>query len=471
METLLIWGILGLLLGILLSIFALLVYSGLFYNIQISTGRPPIGEIVVAYKFGRGPYKDAGHLFSEVVRLAPYKKTIGIYYDDPKQVSTNKTRYIIGAILAENGALPNEQLKTTLKEKEYTIARFPEVSHAVKTMFPFKCTLSIFIALIRVYPLLGSYLKDRRLCAHPILEVYDDCNIHFIAPLAKQNEFYVPEAQASEEDEGSDEDGSVSAMETSKSYSNDSTSEISHRSLSTLSNVASDVSTNNTATTECEDSSPRDITESPQSDCREKSLTPAEDITPLFAKSKLSPGSVEDDQEWENLENFKAQEEEDEVVGRVVGLVSNIQETTLSPFTIPTQESSLPELAKPLHRCSSGGAEGEEAAPVVIEASLQESMSSRLEESGFSESLLSTLQDSGLGSEVTASPHPIITAASANTVNESCILPNHPEQPQPLKVEQQQQQQLVEIESDTGSEHSNSSSSYEEVKLTEINDA
>ncbi|XP_014785988.1 uncharacterized protein LOC106880527 [Octopus bimaculoides] len=387
------------------------------------------------------------------------------------KVSTNKTRYIIGAILAENGALPNEQLKTTLKEKGYTIARFPEVSHAVKTMFPFKCTLSIFIALIRVYPQLGSYLKERRLCAHPILEVYDDCNIHFIAPLAKQNEFYVAEAQSTSDEQGSDGEESISATETSKSHSNDSTSELSHRSVSTLSNVASDGSTNTTATAEFNEEPAREITESSKSESREKSLTPAEDITPFFSKQQLSPGSVDDDQEWENLENFKTQEEEDEHVGPP----SSIQETTHSPFDLPSQIASLAGVT------DNSSPEIENAAPVVIEATMQESISSRLEESGFSESLLSTLQDSGLGSEETSTPHHAHNlAASANTgftaaaVNESSISSEQPERPQqlqPTEAQQQQPPQLVEIESDTASEHSNSSSSYEEVKLTEITDA
>lgn len=325
------------------------------------------------------------------------------------------------------------------------------------------------------FPFFVSF-QERRLCAHPILEVYDDCNIHFIAPLAKQNEFYVAEAQLTSDEQGSDGEESLSATETSKSHSNDSASE--HRSVSTLSNVASDGSTNTTATAEFNEEPERRITESPKSESREKSMTPAEDITPFFSKQQLSPGSVDDDQEWENLENFKTQEEEDEHVGPA----SSIQETAHSPFDLPPQIASL------AGDTDNSSPEIENAAPVVIEATMQESISSRLEESGFSESLLSTLQDSGLGSEETSTPHHAHNlAASANTgftaaaVNESSVSseqPERPEQLQPTEVllqqhhqQQQPQPQLVEIESDTASEHSNSSSSYEEVKLTEITDA
>ena len=38
------------------------------------------------------------------------------------------------------------------------------------------------------------FSQSKNLCAHPYLEIYDGDTIHFLAPLAKQDEFYVPEA-------------------------------------------------------------------------------------------------------------------------------------------------------------------------------------------------------------------------------------------------------------------------------------
>lgn len=57
---------------------------------------------------------------------------------------------------------------------------------------------------------LGFFFKERKLCAHPYLEVYDGENMYFIAPLARQNEFYVPEVQEAEDraEDGDDEDDS-----------------------------------------------------------------------------------------------------------------------------------------------------------------------------------------------------------------------------------------------------------------------
>lgn len=56
--------------------------------------------------------------------------------------------------------------------------------------------------------------QERRLCAHPFLEIYREGQIHFMAPLARQGDFYVPEVRRVErrlleqEELHSDSDGS-----------------------------------------------------------------------------------------------------------------------------------------------------------------------------------------------------------------------------------------------------------------------
>lgn len=75
-----------LLLLLFASVCFLFVYSGLLSPIDIGTRRPPFGILRIAYKFARGPYKNAGHLFTEAHSLIPQLKTIGVYYDDPQQV-------------------------------------------------------------------------------------------------------------------------------------------------------------------------------------------------------------------------------------------------------------------------------------------------------------------------------------------------------------------------------------------------
>uniref|UniRef100_A0A3B1IJU8 Uncharacterized protein n=1 Tax=Astyanax mexicanus TaxID=7994 RepID=A0A3B1IJU8_ASTMX len=54
-------------------------------------------------------------------------------------------------------------------------------------------------------------LNERKLCAHPFLEIYRGQLIHYMSPLAKQGDFYVPEVRKApkraQEGEESEEDG------------------------------------------------------------------------------------------------------------------------------------------------------------------------------------------------------------------------------------------------------------------------
>lgn len=56
--------------------------------------------------------------------------------------------------------------------------------------------------------------QERRLCAHPFLEIYREGRIHFMGPLARQGDFYVPEVRRAErrlsEEEGTHSDSDAS---------------------------------------------------------------------------------------------------------------------------------------------------------------------------------------------------------------------------------------------------------------------
>uniref|UniRef100_T1IT36 Testis-expressed sequence 264 protein n=1 Tax=Strigamia maritima TaxID=126957 RepID=T1IT36_STRMM len=192
-ELNLVLAILGVLLLLFLTIFGLLVHSGLFTKFEIRAGKPPFDNLLVAYRFARGPYKNAGNLFTEVHLLAPSLKTIGVYYDDPQEVSSSDLRFIVGAVLDDSDDEKSKENEKILLDQGYKLITFPAVSNAITTTFPFKNTLSIFIAVSRVYPQLNEFIKVRSLCAHPMIEVYDKGTIVFVAPLARQDEFYVPE--------------------------------------------------------------------------------------------------------------------------------------------------------------------------------------------------------------------------------------------------------------------------------------
>ena len=74
------------------------------------------------------------------------------------------------------------------------------------------CLLYVNIIFTVTYLL----LQERRLCAHPFLEIYRGDQIQFMAPLARQGDFYVPEARPVErrlsEQEESHSDTDVSGI-------------------------------------------------------------------------------------------------------------------------------------------------------------------------------------------------------------------------------------------------------------------
>lgn len=72
---------------LLLTLFGFAVYSGLFAEVVVSAGLPPIGNITVAYKFQVGPYGDCGRLFTESCSISPKMYSIAVYYDNPRTVS------------------------------------------------------------------------------------------------------------------------------------------------------------------------------------------------------------------------------------------------------------------------------------------------------------------------------------------------------------------------------------------------
>lgn len=210
----------------LIAVVGYILYSGLLSDITILTGSPPIKKITFAYKFKEGPYKNCGQLFNESYTIGPKLRCIGIFYDDPKKVPEPQCRYAVGSILSEGEKEADEELLKTYETSGFNVFSFPEVTHAVTTSFPNRTFLSILLGVRRVYPRLDRYIKERRLCAHPFLEIYREGQIQFMAPLARQGDFYVPEVQQAErslsEQEELHSDSEVSGADSNSEYSSGS---------------------------------------------------------------------------------------------------------------------------------------------------------------------------------------------------------------------------------------------------------
>uniref|UniRef100_UPI0037E74F68 testis-expressed protein 264 n=1 Tax=Semicossyphus pulcher TaxID=241346 RepID=UPI0037E74F68 len=215
--------VIGLLLS-LITVASFFVYSGLLTDIIVWTGAPPIKKITFAYKFQQGPYKYCGQLFKESHSIRPKLPCIGIFYDDPKEVPGPQCRCAVGSILSEGENKADEELLKSYEASGFNVFSFPEVTHMVTTVFPHRTFLSTLLGTRRVYPRLENYIKERKLCAHPFLEIYREGRIHYMVPLARQGDFDVPEIRRVErrlsEESHSDED--VSGADSNSEYSSGS---------------------------------------------------------------------------------------------------------------------------------------------------------------------------------------------------------------------------------------------------------
>uniref|UniRef100_A0A672NJK7 Testis-expressed sequence 264 protein-like n=2 Tax=Sinocyclocheilus grahami TaxID=75366 RepID=A0A672NJK7_SINGR len=122
-------------------------------------------------------------------------KSLGHFMLLTKAVKTqaDQCRYVVGSILCENEEKPDEELQRLYEKFGYKVISFPEVTCAVTSSFPNRCTLSPVCGAYRVYSELQQYIKERCLNAYPFLEIYKGDLIHYMCPLENQVDFCVPE--------------------------------------------------------------------------------------------------------------------------------------------------------------------------------------------------------------------------------------------------------------------------------------
>ncbi|KAK2190165.1 hypothetical protein NP493_87g02051 [Ridgeia piscesae] len=184
---------------ILLVVIALIGFQRFiqyYKNIPICAGKPPVQKLVIAYKCGRSSHKELDAIFKEAKTLFPSLRQLIIFYDIPrKETSCVSLKWAVGIIVSEAEDEPDLKVTMQLQDKGYKFYKLPKVSNSVKmTVHKLPDWLaSRPPSIAHVYPRLASYVKIHKLCAHPWIAVHSGCTIHYMAPLARQNEFYVPE--------------------------------------------------------------------------------------------------------------------------------------------------------------------------------------------------------------------------------------------------------------------------------------
>ena len=130
------------------------------------------GEFVV-YENVTGDYSQTGKVSDRIYyallndEKIETTKGIGIYYDNPKTVAKDKLRSEIGCIVENLDSVTLAGLT-----EKYQVKTLPQ-SEFVVTEFPFKGKLSILFGIMKVYPALDKFCKERGYAESPITEIYD----------------------------------------------------------------------------------------------------------------------------------------------------------------------------------------------------------------------------------------------------------------------------------------------------------
>lgn len=168
----------GIIVGIIVTV--MLFYSfqiikqGLFASVKIT--EKDAGPYLLVYKKHLGEYKNVGPVMDSVYYdlknnySIETTKGFGIYYDDPKKVSKENLRSIVGCIVETKNADELGDLKN-----RYGVNVYP-VSKSVVAEFPYNGKLSIIIGLFKAYPKINSYISAKQYIPTPILELYDQPN-------------------------------------------------------------------------------------------------------------------------------------------------------------------------------------------------------------------------------------------------------------------------------------------------------
>ena len=88
----LLWIVLLAGVALVVAIFLLLLYSGLFYTYSIRCTVPASLPNRIAYCAHKGAYKKCGGAFWKLDSLVPHRRLFGLYYDDPDKVSVSQNR-------------------------------------------------------------------------------------------------------------------------------------------------------------------------------------------------------------------------------------------------------------------------------------------------------------------------------------------------------------------------------------------
>ncbi len=164
---------------IIILVLGFLWQEGFFSPVQITEGNT--GPYFIVYEDYIGDYKKTGpvmdslyqRLFIDGIQAV---RGIGIYYDNPKEVVTEKLYSQIGMIVERE-----DYKRLADVENNYSVKHVP-LANSVITEFSYRNKISILLGIYKIYPPLTRYIEEKGYVRGPIIEVYDklDKRIYYI---------------------------------------------------------------------------------------------------------------------------------------------------------------------------------------------------------------------------------------------------------------------------------------------------
>ncbi|XP_015783411.1 testis-expressed protein 264 [Tetranychus urticae] len=188
------------------TIFLALCYFGLFETISVKTGESPydFGGKKFIYKVYNANSASIGSNFTRLTTLLyPFKDATLVPVLITQPIGSKSTKSLLGVLFEHN----NDKVEKMLLSIDYKIMTLPKVNHVVSATFTNKGSISVAIALKRVYPVITEYIKENKLCAYPSIEIYKGDVIYFLSPLSKQQDFFMNEVSSESSSDDGDSDG------------------------------------------------------------------------------------------------------------------------------------------------------------------------------------------------------------------------------------------------------------------------
>ena len=155
---------------IVILLVAWLAYMGIFGSVKVTERE--MGPYTIVYDNYVGPYANTMKVFEKVYKAVKSVSVesvagIGIYYDIPGKVASDKLRSSCGAVID-----PKDIRKIYPLRKQFKVMALPKKMSMVAE-FPIRNSLSFMIGPMKGYPAIMNYMKEKGYKMAMPYEYYD----------------------------------------------------------------------------------------------------------------------------------------------------------------------------------------------------------------------------------------------------------------------------------------------------------